>query len=189
MADDAANDKRLWKTLGSREVYASPPWLRVFDETLELPDGRVLPSYHRVLLPDYSMVFPVCDDKRVLAIQSYRQGPREIVLGFPGGGIDAGETPEAAARRELLEETGYMAERLVSLGAGLTGANIRGAKCHMYLAFGCRAVQKPCSGDLEEQELLSLSRTEIDAHLRDNRFVILAHAAIAARALLEWDGA
>ena len=181
-------DKRLWKTLASREVFASKPWLQVLDETLELPDGRVLPSYHRVLLPDYSLVLPVLDTGRVLMIESYRQGPGEIVLGFPGGGIDAGETPEQAARRELLEETGHAAERFVSLGAGLTGANIRGAKCHMFLAFGCRPVQAPDSGDFEEQELLSLSRSELAAYLRQNRFAILAYAAIAARALLEWSG-
>lgn len=175
-----------WKTLASREVYKAEPWVRVLDESLELPGGRIVPSYHRVLLPDYSMVFPVLEDGRVLMIRSYRHGPGEVVLGFPGGGIDAGETPEDAAKRELREETGHAAERWISLGAGLTGANVRGAKCHMYLAFGCRKIAEPNSGDLEEQELLSLSREELAAYLQENRFVILAYAAIAARALLEW---
>jgi len=177
---------RHWKTLASREVYKAEPWLRVLDETLELPNGKIVPSYHRVLLPDYSMVFPVLEDGRVMMIRSYRQGPGEIVLGFPGGGIDAGEMPETAAQRELLEETGHAAARWASLGTGLTGANVRGAKCHMYMAFGCRKVAEPNSGDLEEQELLSLSRDELAAYLRENRFVIRAYAAIAARALLEW---
>jgi ADP-ribose pyrophosphatase len=175
-----------WKTLASREAYKAEPWVRVLDESLELPGGRIVPSYHRVLLPDYSMIFPVLEDGRVLMIRSYRHGPGEVVLGFPGGGIDAGETPEDAAKRELREETGHAAEQWISLGAGLTGANVRGAKCHMYLAFGCRKIAEPNSGDLEEQELLSLSREELAAYLQENRFVILAYAAIAARALLEW---
>jgi ADP-ribose pyrophosphatase len=177
---------RPWKTLASREVYAAEPWVRVLDEKLELPNGKIVPSYHRILLPDYSMVFPILEDGRVLMIRSYRQGPGETVLGFPGGGIDAGEMPEAAAQRELREETGHRAERWVSLGAGLTGANVRGAKCHMYMALGCRKIAEPNSGDLEEQELLSLSRDELAAYLQENRFVILAYAAIAARAVLEW---
>ena len=177
---------RLWKTLASREVYSSPPWVRVLDDRLELPDGRIVESFHRILLPDYSMLFPILEDGRVLAIRSYRHGAGEIVLGFPGGGIDAGETPAEAARRELLEETGHAAATIEPIGSCITGANIRGAMCHMFVAKGCRQVAEPNSGDLEEQELVCYSRAEIAAILAENRFHILAHAAIAARALLDW---
>ncbi len=180
--------KRLWKTLASREVYSSPPWIRVVDDRIELPDGRIVESFHRVLLPDYSMLFPVLADGRVLAIRSYRHGAGDIVVGFPGGGIDAGETPDVAARRELLEETGHSLERLVPLGGYITGANVRGAMCHMFLALGCRQVAEPDSGDLEEQEILRLTHAEIADMVAGNRFHVLAHAAIAARALLEWKG-
>ena len=182
------SDKRLWKTLSSREVYSSAPWIRVLDDRIQLPDGRIVESFHRVLLPDYSILFPVLEDGRVLAMRSYRHGAGDIVLGFPGGGIDAGETPPQAAQRELLEETGHTAAGILPLGAYITGANVRGSMSHFFLATGCRQVAEPNSGDLEEQELLRLTREEIAAVLRENRFHVLAHAAIAARALLEWDG-
>jgi ADP-ribose pyrophosphatase len=182
------DESRVWKTLSSREVYASPPWIRVVDDRIELPDGRIVESFHRVLLPDYAIIFPVLADGRVLAVRSYRHGPATFVLGFPGGGIDKGETPEQAARRELMEETGHVAERLTAIGSYVTGANVRGAGCHMFLATGCRKTAEPDSGDLEEQELLCMTRDEVAAVLRGNRFHILAHAAIAARALIEWDG-
>lgn len=178
---------RLWKTLASREVYASPPWVRVIDDRIELPNGRIVESFHRVLLPDYSMLFPILDDGRVLAIRSYRHGAGEIVIGFPGGGIDQGETPADAARRELLEETGHSASEIESIGSYITGANIRGAMCHMFIARNCRKVADPNSGDLEEQELVKFTRAEIAAILSENRFHVLAHAAIAARALLQWN--
>lgn len=179
-------DLRLWKTLSSREVYASPPWVRVIDDRIELPTGKIVESFHRVLLPDYSMLFPILEDGRVLAIRSYRHGAGEIVIGFPGGGIDPGESPAEAARRELLEETGHAAASIEPLGAYITGANIRGAKCHMFVAKGCRQVAEPNSGDLEEQELVRYTKAEIAAILKENRFHVLAHAAITARALLEW---
>ncbi len=182
------SDKRLWKTLSSREVYSAAPWIRVIDDRIELPDGRIVESFHRVLLPDYSILFPVLEDGRVLAMRSYRHGAGDIVLGFPGGGIDAGETPLQAAQRELLEETGHTAAEILPLGAYITGANVRGSKSHFFLATGCRQIAEPNSGDLEEQELLRLTRAEIAAVLHGNRFHVLAHAAIAARALLEWDG-
>jgi hypothetical protein len=58
----------------------------------------------------------------------------------------------------------------------------------MFLAFGCRQIAEPDSGDLEEQEILRLGRDEIADMLRANRFHVVAHAAIAARALIEWNG-
>jgi ADP-ribose pyrophosphatase len=175
-----------WKVLASREVYASPPWVRVIDERLELPGGKIVPSFHKVLLPDYSMLFAIDTEDRAIAIRSYRHGVGTVVWGFPGGGIDKGEAPEQAARRELLEETGYEAAALMPLGGYVTGANVRGAMCHMFLATGCRKVAEPNSGDLEEQEIHLLTRMQARDLLMDNGFHVLAHAAITARALLEW---
>lgn len=175
-----------WKVLASREVYASPPWVRVIDERLELPDGRIVPSFHKVFLPDYSMLFAIDLDDRAIFIRSYRHGVGGVVWGFPGGGIDKGETPEQAAHRELLEETGYEAAALKPLGGYVTGANVRGAMCHMFLATGCRKVAEANSGDLEEQEIHLLSRAQARDLLMGNGFHVLAHAAITARALLEW---
>jgi ADP-ribose pyrophosphatase len=175
-----------WKVLASREVYASPPWVRVIDERLELPGGKIVPSFHKVLLPDYSMLFAIDTEDRAIAIRSYRHGVGTVVWGFPGGGIDQGEAPEQAARRELLEETGYEAAALMPLGGYVTGANVRGAMCHMFLATGCRKVAEPNSGDLEEQEIHLRTRMQARDLLMDNDFHVLAHAAITARALLEW---
>ena len=178
-------DLRPWKTLASREVYTSPSWIKVLDDRVQLPDGRIVESFHRVLLPDYALLYPVLEDGRVLVIRSYRHGAGQIVLGFPGGGIDSGETPVQAAHRELLEETGHLATSIESLGAYITGANVRGAMCHMFLARGCRQIAEANSGDLEEQEIIRFTHAEIAETLARNNFHVLAHAAIAARALLE----
>lgn len=175
-----------WKVLAAREVYVHAPWVRVVDERIELPNGRVVPSFHKVYLPDHSILFPITEDGRVIATRSYRHGVGTVVWGFPGGGIDAGETPEQAAARELREETGYEAASLKPLGGYVTGANVRGAKSHLFLATGCRKTAEANSGDLEETEILLLDREKVRDLLMGDGFHVLAHAAIAARALLEW---
>ena len=58
--------------------------------------------------------------------------------------------------------------------------------CHMFLATGCRRMAEPNSGDLEAQEIVLLSRAQARDLLMGNGFHVLAHAAITARALLEW---
>ena len=66
---------------------------------------------------DWVNVVPITPDGRVVMVRQYRHGAGELTLETPGGLVDPGETPAAAAARELLEETGYAADEIVSLGA------------------------------------------------------------------------
>src|SRR5262245_19883884 len=98
-------DLRHWKTLHRETKFAGGPIKDVAVESIELPDGRTIPDYYVLTLPDYVLVYAEVDDGTVPMLRQYKHGLRRVCLAFPGGAIEDGESPESAARRELLEET------------------------------------------------------------------------------------
>src|SRR5881296_1537349 len=74
-----------------------------------LPDG-VEREFEIKLEADTAVVLAVTDASEVVLVREFRPGVEELLLELPGGGVDTGEDPLEAARRELLEETGYAAE-------------------------------------------------------------------------------
>ena len=99
------------------------------------------------------------------------------------GMLEPNEKPSDAAKRELLEEMGYDSSDWVSLGNHILDPNRGIATVHLFLAFNAKQVAEPNSDDLEDQELLLLSRDEIEAALNAGEFKILAWSAVVAMSL------
>jgi len=110
--------KLLW-TENKRQILNN---CRIFDlyeieKTSPLGDGG---SFYLLDAPDWITIIPLITDKSgvecFLMVEQYRHGSNEITLEFPAGMVDTGELPLNAAKRELLEETGYAARNLIAIG-------------------------------------------------------------------------
>jgi len=93
--------------------------------------------------PNWVNVIPLTSDERVIMVEQWRHGTRSVQLETPGGLMNKGELPEDCGRRELLEETGYEAGRVVRLGTVHPNPAIQNNLQHYVLATDCRKVAEP----------------------------------------------
>lgn len=176
-----------WRTLWRRTVLDQSPFLTVENHAVQLPDGQVIPDWPWVITPDYVNVLAMTPSGHFLC---FRQGKYAIegeALAPVGGYIEPGEEPLAAAQRELMEETGYEAPEWVSLGSYRVCANRGVATAHLFLTTGARCVGTPTDDELEEQELVLITRGELEAALPRGDFRVLAWTAVVALALIHLD--
>src|SRR5437867_4203786 len=87
---------------------------QLFEDTLDLNGEDKI--YIRAVRRNYSTIVPFISKNEILVIRSYRHLVDSIQLEAPSGYIEDGESPDQAAKRELEEETGYDAKKIVSLG-------------------------------------------------------------------------
>ena len=102
-------------------------------------DPRTGHEHPRVFIdtPEWCNVIAVTEQDELVLIRQYRFGIAQSTLEIPGGLVDKGEDPAQAAARELEEETGYVASRLVPLGSVHPNPALQGNRCHSFLALGC----------------------------------------------------
>jgi lincosamide nucleotidyltransferase len=139
-----------WRTRSSRQLFRSQ-WFGLRQDEITLPGGEEI-TYTVVEHPGYAMVVPLLDDGRVILERVYRHTVKETLLECPSGGLD-GDEPEAAARRELREETGFVGEQFSPLGSFYGSDGISDERFHLFLATGLRDTGRVDREPTEQIEL------------------------------------
>ncbi len=174
-----------WQVLSTRPVL-NTPFLRIHSERVQLPNGIVLPDYYIIDNRGWVGVVPVTEDGRFLINRQYKHGIGEYVLEFPAGGIDDGEDdPLVAAKRELMEESGYSTEPdkielLTEMIANPTSAVTR---IWWYLAHHVRKTGEQKLDPAEEIENSLVTPAELLKLIHTGQFSVQGQVAAAYMAM------
>ena len=156
----------------ARTVVFDSPWMRVIAK-----DVTFLPTpFFTVDVPDYTAICARVPDGRIVLVRQFRATIEEYCWEFPAGVVDPGETPDVTAPRELMEETGHRATRLVPLGSFCADTGRLSNRCHQYF---CDAVaidgwvqQEP------EVERHLVMPAEVDRLIAAGEFPTMQHVAL-----------
>lgn len=123
------------------------------------PDGSRARDYFALDLKDFCEVVAITSRLEVLLVREYKHGARGVMRTLPAGFIEAGETPEQGARRELLEETGCSAPAFTYLGTFLLVPDLTGSRGHVFLA---RDAEVKAAPDPDEDEEIEVEAVPLD---------------------------
>lgn len=159
-----------WKVLFS-EYLIKRPWLTARRDKVLLPNGKIMPEYYILEYPDWVNITAVTKDGQFVMERQYRHGAKSTNYEIPSGTMETGETPLEAAKRELLEETGYGGgewQKIMVLSANptmMTNMN------HCFLAVGVEKVADQHLDELECLDFFLKSRDEVIAMLDNNEMI------------------
>ena len=120
------------KTLSSQQIYDGRI-LKLRLDTVRLPSGRV--TKREIVEHDDSIAIVAIDgDDNVLLVKQFRKAVEKEVLEIPAGGIEPGEEPVAAVKRELREETGFLPQRVERIGGFYASPGYSSEFLHLFVA-------------------------------------------------------
>lgn len=174
---------KKWKTLESNILFKSN-YAQFRKEVCEIEPGRVMPHYYILDVRDWVNVVAITRDKKIVLVRQYRHAAKNITLEIPGGAIDlGGETPEEAARRELLEETGFSAGATIFSSAHYPNPALQSNRLWTYIFLDCEKTSDPNWDEFEEIEIELVSFDDLQDRVHGGQ---IEHSLILASLFLAW---
>jgi 8-oxo-dGTP pyrophosphatase MutT (NUDIX family) len=161
------------------ETEFATPWFQILAKTMR--EGEE--PYYSLKLPDYSAAIALTEDGKILVVRQYRPALERYTYELPSGIIDPGESPAETARRELLEETGYLAAHIEELGPMFPDTGRLGNRIFTCLATGLQ--RAPGHAPEEGIEVLTWTLDELATATIDGRFDHALHIAGLLLAILK----
>jgi ADP-ribose diphosphatase len=167
---------RKWLTVETRTVYCTP----IFDlyRRRSSHPHRGQRDFFILQAPNWVNIIPLTARGEVVMVRQFRHGIERFTLEIPGGMVDAEDPhPMEAARREMVEESGYDSGEIIELGRVHPNPAIQPNCCYTYLARNIRKVPRPVSSGAEETQVVLVPLSEIPSLIASEK---ITHALVIA---------
>ncbi|MEO7310126.1 MAG: NUDIX hydrolase [Chitinophagaceae bacterium] len=177
------SELKAWQQVSS-EYLVQETWFKLRKDQVMKSNGQVMPAYYVLEYSNWASVFPVTTDGKVILVRQYRYGIEQWSMEVPGGIMDPGETdPMEAAKRELLEETGYSCKEIIQTAVVAPNPATSNNLMYCFLATGCERTHQQEFDEHEELEVLLVGLDELKQMLRENKILQSLHVTVILYAL------
>ncbi len=165
-----------WETV-SQKYLLKDRWISLRADVCKMPNGRIVEPYYVLEYPDFVNVVAITEQQEIVMVRQYRHAYGKTVLELPGGIVDPGESYATAARRELLEETGYTAESFEELARISPNPSSMTNLSVSYLAINAKKASAQQLDHTEDIEVVVMPLEEVVQLLKSNKIVHATHVA------------
>lgn len=169
-----------WKLLERKKAYTSK-FVTVFEDKVELPNGKIIDDYTVIEKPNIVIIVATDNNNNILVLHEYKYAAGKTLLTLPAGHIEKDEDVIEAAKRELLEETGFGSEEFEKLGELYEYPT---KDLHRIYVVAAKNVTRKANHQHEETEMIEthlLSKDEVRQQIKNGKWQI--SSALAALTL------
>ncbi len=166
-----------WK-INNSNYLVNDKWLKLRADSCTMPNGTVLEPYYVFEYSNWINVLPITSENEVILVKQYRHGIQDVVLELPSGCIDKNDaSPLEAAKRELLEETGYSGSNFIQTSIVSANPANHNNQTFCFLATDLKKTSEICLDKGEDIETVLIPFNDFITMFKENRFNQALHVS------------
>lgn len=173
-----------WEVLESSYSFLCP-WLKLRKDHVRLSSGVEMDDFYVIEARDWVNIIAITEDNHFIIEEQYRHGIGRICFELPAGSVMNGENPLDTAKRELLEETGYVSDEWIPFGKYVPNASGMNNVCYTFIAKNVAKVSAPILEQSEEIKVFLVELAEIKQMLEKGSIIEAVMQAPLYRYLIE----